>query len=199
MEKIKIESTGSEFKIFVARLKAVTPLLMHNPQHSMGGGNEASRKKVPTPEEEAERGLYRHPDGWLYLGADHVREAMKRAAKGLRVNRKPLGPILAAAVFVLEEYFPITRNGQTLTTYDRIDVRRAVVQKQGILRARPLIETPWEAEVRYQYDAGIIQNPGILVQVLQEAGTRIGVLDYRPEKGGPFGRFEIVEAWVEDL
>jgi hypothetical protein len=32
----------------------------------------------------------------------------------------------------------------------------------------------------------------ILVKILADAGMRVGVGDYRPQKGGPFGRFQII-------
>ena len=41
---------------------------MHSPQALMEGGSASpSTKKVPTPEEEAEKGAYRDEAGFLYL------------------------------------------------------------------------------------------------------------------------------------
>jgi len=198
---IDFKPTVAEWKVFAARIRGVTPLLMNNPKFKMQRDDKKAKRKekeVLPPEQEAELGLYRSPEGWLYLGADHVREAMLAAASGYRVNKRPLKPLVAASLFILDPVFPLTRNGQYLTTYDRIDIRRAVVQGEGILRARGLIEVPWECEIRYQFDASLA-DPTNYVQILVEAGTRIGVLDYRPQKGGIFGRFEVVEAWAEDL
>ena len=197
---IEVTPLPAEWRVFAARIRGVTPLLMNNPQHKMSQDDDKAKRKKDhlPPEQEAELGLYRSPEGWLYLGADQVREAILQAAKGYQIKKKPLRPLLAASLFILEPYFPLMRDGKYLTTYDRIDIRRAVVQKQGILRARPLIEVPWEAIVRYQYDASLA-DPAHFVRMLQEVGTRIGVLDYRPARGGIFGRFEVVEAWTEDL
>jgi hypothetical protein len=198
---VKVSPVPAEWRLFGARIRGVTPLLMNNPKLKMQRDDKKAKRKekeVLPPEQEAELGLYRAPEGWLYLGADHVREAMLAAASGYRVNKKPLKPLLAASLFILEPYFPLTRNGEHLTTYDRIDIRRAVVQGEGILRARGLIEIPWECEVRYQFDASLV-DPANYVQMLVEAGMRIGLLDYRPQRGGIFGRFEVVEAWTEEL
>jgi hypothetical protein len=196
---VEFTPVPTEWRLFVARIRGVTPLLMNNPQHKMRADDtKAKRKEVPDPVTEAEAGVYRAPEGWLYVGADHLREAMLAASSGYRVKKKPMKPLLAASLFILEPYFPLMRDGEYLTTYDRIDIRRAVVQGQGVLRARALVEVPWELEARYQFDARLA-DPVIFVQMLQEAGMRIGVLDYRPQKGGIFGRFEVVEAWTEDL
>jgi hypothetical protein len=200
-QKVNVSRVPADWRVIHARVVGVTPLLMHNPRHSMVTGDVkvAARKTVPTPEDEAERGLYKHPDGWLYVGADHLREAIKRAAKGLRTqgSRKPILPLIAAGLFIVDEHFQLTREGKPITTYDRIDIRRAVVQKQGILRARPVVGLPWEFEAVYQYDHSILP-PELIVQALSEAGMRVGLLDYRPEKGGQFGRFYVADAWVEE-
>jgi len=197
---LEVTPLPAEWRVFAARIRGVTPLLMNNPQHKMNQDDDKAKRKKDhlPPEQEAELGLYRSPEGWLYLGADQVREAILQAAKGYQIKKKPLRPLLAASLFILDPYFPLMRDGKYLTTYDRIDIRRAVVQGEGILRARGMIEVPWEAEIRYQYDAQLV-DPSNFVRMLQEVGTRIGVLDYRPARGGIFGRFEVVEAWMEDL
>jgi hypothetical protein len=197
---IEVTPLPAEWRVFAARIRGVTPLLMNNPQHKMNQDDDKAKRKKDhlPPEQEAELGLYRSPEGWLYLGADQVREAILQAAKGYQIKKKPLRPLLAASLFILEPYFPLMRDGKYLTTYDRIDIRRAVVHGEGILRARGMIEVPWEAEIRYQYDAQLV-DPSNFVRMLQEVGTRIGLLDYRPARGGIFGRFDVVEAWTEDL
>lgn len=198
---IPVPTEEVEWRIIYLRIRGVTPLLMHNPKDLMalGNGRKASRKQTLPPEVEARLGAYRTPDGYLYVGADHFREALLRGSSGLRVGRKPLRPYLAAALFILEPYFVLERNGAPLTEYDRIDIRRAVVKKQGIQRARPVIDLPWEFTARYQYDPRVILDPENFVESAQEAGLRIGLLDYRPECGGIFGRFEVVESWWEVL
>lgn len=199
LTELKVEGQVTDWRIFGVAIEGETPLLMHSPQRSMSRDDGAAkRKNIPDPEEEAEAALYRTEDGYLYLGADHMRQALLNAASGLRVQKKSLRQLAAAALQIAEPSFIITRNGVPLTTYDRIDIRRAVVQRQGILRARPVIEVPWAVDARFLYDASIL-NPANLVMALSIAGQTIGVLDYRPQKGGSFGRFRVVRACTEDV
>ena len=54
-------------------IAGVTPLLMHNPS-MMRRGATLGKKEIPTPEVEAEQGLYRiEESGILYLKADQFR------------------------------------------------------------------------------------------------------------------------------
>lgn len=190
----------SNWKVFAAVIEGVTPLLMHSPRNLMTrDADTPKRRTIPTPEEEAEAGVYRTESGALYIGADQLRQAMITAARLFKSGRYAASRVIAPALMITSPtQFILMRNGHPLMTYDRIDIRRVVVQKNGVLRARPLIEVPWETEIRYLFDMSIVANPSLLLQALQQAGMLIGVLDFRPEKGGIFGRFSVKKAWIEE-
>jgi len=90
--------------------------------------------------------------------------------------------------------FPLERpNGKPVTDSEEdweVFVKRVVVQRQGVMRARPLIRE-WAANVEFEYDDGMIQPP-LICAVINRAGKFPGVLDYRPGVGGPYGRFHVV-------
>jgi hypothetical protein len=195
--EIEIPEVLVRWRRFGARLEGVTPLLMHNPRNLMQSGQGVGRKEVPPPEKEAEAGLYRLADGRLYIPADNVRECMLRGAIGLRTGRKALKPIIAAAVMVDEPAFILQRNGEPLLNHDVIDLRRVVVQKAGVIRARGMVDTPWQLDITFVFDEEVIKAEAI-IQALQRAGQVVGVLDYRPERGGVFGRFSVTSAWIEE-
>ena len=187
------------WRIFRAGIDGLTPLLMNNPA-KMRNSNKSSRKHIPSPEEEAGAGVYQNPDGVLCIRADHVRESILAAARvaGLKIQNKPAAPRLAAGLMMVEEWFPLTRNGEPITTYDRIDVRRVMVQRQGVLRARPVVDVPWHAEVVFMFDAATAAARHI-AEALEISGQLVGILDYRPQKGGIFGRFTVGEVWEEEV
>ena len=54
-------------------------------------------------------------------------------------------------------------------------------------RCRPMFEE-WSCEATYHYDPTVIEEEQILM-ILELAGNQVGLLDWRPEKGGIFGRF----------
>ncbi len=60
--------------------------------------------------------------------------------------------------------------------------------------ARPVIGLrrveAWAAEFTLRIDTGVI-SAEMVHQLLVEGGQRIGLGEFRPERGGPFGRFKV--------
>ena len=118
------------------------------------------------------------------------------ATKGQRVSKKAAMPYFSAALLIADEWFPfIDDNGEPLVRYS-VDIRRAVIQRQGISRARPRIELPWNLSCAFEYNEGLI-NTQALAQVLAIAGQTVGIGDYRVERKGWFGRFTSGEVIIE--
>ena len=90
---------------------------------------------------------------------------------------------------------------EPITSY-RIDIRRVIVQRQGVMRARPLIELPWACVAEFECDAGLgmVGDTPFAAQLFHQAlgyaGQIVGIGDYRPEKGGLFGKYAVVIAWM---
>jgi hypothetical protein len=181
METVTFEVTGTY------------ALMMNAPNSLLNGGTGPGIKRIPEPKEEAELGAYRAPSGQLYMPTNAFRKALVTAGRDYKEGRKSYGGIFMGSVFAPEApallFDPDTRTA--ITDYE-IDVRRAVPPKQGaVRRARPRLER-WACQVTFEYDDRIL--PGdkgrkLMEQVLNDAGARFGVGSYRPEKGGPFGRF----------
>ena len=53
--------------------------------------------------------------------------------------------------------------------------------------------TEWKATFDVVYNEQLIADPQIIHTVLKEAGERIGIFDFRPQKGGPYGTFCITK------
>lgn len=179
-------------KTYTYRVVGESPLLMHNPA-SMTGNGEPKRKQIPSPEEEAEAGCYRNSDGYLVFPSVAFRNALLKAAGGLKVGRKTLRSVLSH-IRTTSEYVNLfhPETSELLKDY-AIDIRRAVVQRQGILRARPRLDE-WAAEIGFLVETDIVPAniEEILASTLDEAGKTVGVGDYRLEKGGWFGMFRVV-------
>ena len=100
---------------------------------------------------------------------------------------------LAAAVFLCSEHCLLFRPDTTVPITDadtdwEVDIRRVVIQRGGILRARPKI-TGWQCILELEIDDEIVKDPGLIEQVLNASGKFPGVGDYRVGKKGPFGRY----------
>lgn len=190
-----------ELKCFSVQVNGLAPILMSNPvgMTNRSTGKGLSRKVIPTPEEEAETGAYRLPTNQLYIPAVAFRGAILNASMGYRIGKEPARIRLSAGIIIDQDRFPIFRsngNGLDPVRDYAIDTRRAVVQRQGILRSRAMVELPWECTVAFSYDADIVTDV-LIADALKRAGQIIGILDYRPACKGWFGRFEVEGAQVQ--
>lgn len=174
-------------------VRGVSPLLMNSASSftSPDGGGPKTRK-IPTPEEEAEAGVYRVGDGLGFI-ASAFKKSLVSAAKGRKVGRLGLPGIVMSSVFETSEHLPLVdpETGEQLREYE-IDVRGARPPGQGMVRrARPLVRE-WQAEIEFEYDEELV-SPDLVRDLLSAAGMRVGVGNFRPEKSGRFGRFEVVD------
>lgn len=174
------------------RVTGISPLLMHNPQGMAQRSNGLGKKTIPTPEDEAEASAYRMDDGQLYLPTTGLRAAMIDGLAGRRIGKLAAGRVLGSSLFVLDERTPLVDPSASTPLRDyTIDVRRVVVQKQGILRARAKVDA-WACEPVFEYEPDFLA-PAVITEALNLGGKLVGVGDYRPKcpvgKGGPFGRF----------
>jgi len=174
-------------KTVEATIQGISPLLMH--RFSLEP-IEALEKRPP--EEQAELAAYRDPEGQLFIPAIAVQRALVGAAtfsKGK--GRASLQKQVAAGVFVSPERLILN-----LQTYI-VDQRPVVIPatRGRIVRYRPRFDE-WQVKFSIEYDEALLTGTQ-LRRVVDDAGSRVGLLDFRPERKGPFGRF-IVTSWAAD-
>jgi hypothetical protein len=167
-------------------IKGTSALLMHAfPMVPI----EAIEKK--SAEEQAELSAYRDPETHeLYLPGIALQRALVGAAtysKGK--GRGSLQKSVAACVNITPER--ISLGTKTYT----IDSRPVVVPatKGRIMRHRPRLDN-WEASFEIEWDENLLTE-GQMRRVVDDCGQKVGLLDFRPEKKGPYGR-SIVTHWV---
>ncbi len=192
MERVNLY--GFDYWKLECKLEGISALLMHSAAVMLQTKTPTRGKNIPTPEDEAERALYRNDDGQLFIPAIALRNcALEACSRGdFRVGRRSLKSLLSAAMLIEPEEIILHRNGKPVTTWE-IDSRRVVVQRQGVVRSRALIKTPWEATATVMVDATLYATEESLVQLGELfgfAGQFIGILDYRPARSGWFGRFK---------
>ncbi len=161
-------------------------LLMHNPRSMLqSAGKSKKRTEIPTPEEEAEIGAYRLPSGELYLPSEAVYGAIVRASGYYKIGRYSAKSAVAGSVKVRPLRIPLG------TDEYEVDIRTAVVQRSRIVRARPNLPE-WKAPFALVYDPSYGADRKLLYGALQDAGRKVGLLDFRPQTMGPFGTFDIL-------
>ena len=178
-------------KTVEAKITGVSPLLMHAyPLVPI----EALEKKPP--EEQAKLAAYWIPSnatsgkpGNLYLPAVALQRALVAGAayskgKGRASLQKPA----AACLLITEEYLDLG------TKQYEVDTRPVVIPatKGRVLRYRPRLDK-WAVVFRLDYDDTLLSAKQVR-QIVDDTGSHVGLLDFRPEKKGPFGRF-VVDSW----
>lgn len=167
-------------------MKGLSPLLMHSfPMFPI----EALEKK--NPEEQAELAAYRDKEngGFLYVPAIAIQRALVAAAtysKGK--GRGSLQKAAAACLIVSPERVPLGVKKYT------IDARPVVIPatKGRVIRYRPRLDK-WEIVFEVEYDENLLTE-NQLRRIVDDMGSRVGLLDFRPERKGPFGRC-VVTRW----
>lgn len=177
-------------KTINVEIKGVTPLLMNSPASMLE--NEKPTKlstEKYDPKREAEIRAYKLKNGNLYIPGTAIMGSLIGAASWKKAGKHALKPIIAASVRITPELIDLgTKNYE-------LDVRTVVIQKKSrIVRVRPKVED-WKATFQITYNESLI-TPGVIRECLAEAGERVGLLDFRPQKLGPFGTFE-VSKWKE--
>jgi hypothetical protein len=80
------------------------------------------------------------------------------------------------------------------TTEFTVDSRPVVVPatKGRVMRHRPRLDA-WALSFALEWDETLI-TPTQMRRIVDDMGARVGLLDFRPEKKGPFGR-SVVTSW----
>lgn len=171
-------------KSVAVTIEGISPLLMHAyPLVPI----EALEKRPP--EEQAELAAYRDPETReLYIPGIAIQRALVSGASFSKgKGRASLQKVAAACLFVFPE-----RVGLGTKDY-AIDTRPVVVPatRGRVIRYRPRLDR-WRASFEIAYDPTLLTEVQ-LRRIVDDTGSRVGLLDFRPERKGPFGRFQVVE------
>lgn len=182
---------------FCAAVSGVSSLLLNRwSEHSeVDETTRAVHIERRDPRTEAERACYRRPDGTIYVPGSHFARMLRDAgaAHKQRGSRKSLRYIVPACIIVVEEDITLRDGDGSPVTDFEVDSRPVVIPatKGRIMRHRPRFNPPWGAEVTLEIDELMI-DPDMVHQLFVEGGRRLGIGDYRPGSGAPFGRFNVV-------
>ena len=167
-------------------IAGISPLLMHRyPMEPI----EAIEKKPA--KEQAEIAAYRIPDdsGELYIPSVAIQRCLIAGATYLKgKGRATLQKPAAACVLTTPEYV-----GLGTDEYE-IDSRPVVMPatRGRIVRHRPRLNE-WGVTFGLEWDDALLSEKQMR-EVVDAAGQRCGLLEFRPAKKGPFGRF-VVNKW----
>ncbi len=180
MKKINVELTG------------ITPILMNSPKSMIEESLDKKLKqttKTHDLKEDAKKLAYTTDKGELYIPSEAIKGCLIGAASYKKIGKFAAKGMIAGGVFILEQEILLGTK-----KYD-LDIRTVVIQRARIVKARPMIKK-WKVNFELSYNENLIGNPEIIKQIFQEGGQRVGLLDFRPQKMGSFGMFEVTK-WQE--
>ena len=175
-------------------IKGLTPLLMN--KMNIESLKEKSGRTVATeydPETEAKKAAYISKiDGkeQLYIPGYAIYSMIIKAAGAYKFpkRRSSMSTYLAGTIRVEPDKIPLG------TDKYEIDERPVVIQRARVLKWRPMI-SDWQVTFQIIYNKDALPSAIIpqLKAIVEDGGTRLGLLDYRPQHKGWFGTFTITE------
>lgn len=152
-------------------------------------GRDATFEEITDPK------VIRHPEtGEPGLPAEYLLAALVEAGRHVKVKSKQVS---TAGSTILYSFMAINEPFLVFTDYDgpTPDCRRGTNPNGGeaVVLLRPKFAR-WAFEVEIEIDDKKVE-PSTVRELLNIAGSAVGVGDFRPAKRGPFGRFKVAH-WV---
>lgn len=184
------------------RIVGTSPLIQHawsdkalKQMRDKHAGNKTKNRDVRDPQKEGEEAAYRTSDGRYGIPAAAVKKAMITAAhKDIGIEKT----VVKKAIRIISE----DEDNIIPIDCDEPEIREDAVRVQSAtdLRYRPYFHR-WSADISFEVDAEWLTIES-LVNLINRAGFGVGICEWRPEKGGEFGRFQLdttAEVKVESL
>lgn len=175
------------------QIKGMSPLLMNSAKSMIDqalGAEMKVRTKEIVPGEEAEKVAHRNSEGKLFVPSTAIKAAMINASSFKKIGKYAAKAIVSASVYIPNPEIILDKQ-----KYE-IDARTVVIQRNRVVKFRPVFKE-WKLDFEMLYNETLI-NEKFIKEILIEAGQRIGLLDFRPQKTGSFGMFEVTAFQVKD-
>jgi len=143
--------------------------------------------------------IYRMPNSKQIALPGAAFARLAREAGGnhkVKGSRKSLKYLVPAAIVIMDDLCPFfLRDRKTPIVDFEVDARPVTIPatKGKVMRYRARLNE-WVARVNIRLNEGLISEIQAR-DLFREGGQQIGVGDFRPEKGGPFGIWSIV-SWL---
>lgn len=145
-----------------------------------------------TPREQAEPKLYTGPNGKPVIPSANLLRAMIDAGTFVKAGKSKVSTarssMVPAGISITEVDLPLTPSNW------EVDSRSVVIPSTGgrIMCQRPRFDV-WRLSGTLDVDTDMFSE-GMARELLDLAGQRVGLGDFRPARRGPFGRFR-VDQW----
>lgn len=178
MKRVKVELTG------------ISPLLMNNPIAMLEEKTDKLRTEKRNPTDDAKKTLYLDENGKLYVPSTAIKGTLINAAAYRKFGKYAAKSIVAGGVTILPEKIILEPQKW------EIDYRTVVIQRARVPKARGKVSN-WKLSFELLYNEKLIGSSELIKPILEDAGERVGILDFRPQRMGSFGMFRVTK-WKEE-
>lgn len=178
-------------------IEGQTPLLMNRftdeAAAELEGGHRPTKKKRLTPRQEAEKSAYMDDKKNLFFPGGNILSCLIEAGKFFKIGKNKVtttsGTLLTGGLTLNELVCPLG------TKQFEVDSRRVVnpSTRGAVLRHRARVDD-WKLSFTLDIDEEIF-DVDLIRNIVDAAGKRVGLGDYRPTKKGTFGKFRVV-SWT---
>lgn len=181
------------------KIQGTAPLLMHNGQMANPLNEwakkmkEVSSVRKKTDEHYAEMAriewlasLYVNDNQKLIIASDVLDAMIVEGAKKSKLGKQFKAGAWVERDALLDIGYSYDKASDLLNIEQFRDIRGVVVNMKRVQRTRPIFRK-WSAVVDISYDPRLVKKTEI-AKAIEDAGTQVGIGDYRPR----YGRFEIV-------
>ena len=186
-------------------IKGIRPLVMHNGAAGLDtrspanlekaeiakkrGSNRTAADDARLAELECQTALWLDMDGAPTIPAAAIRAAIETGARKLKQGPQVREGLIVDRIleFIYDRNMGATVEELGKSAQFTVGV---VVQRNRVLRTRAKFDD-WGLVFVVEYDRALVDREQ-LETWLDIAGRRIGLGDWRPEKSGDYGRFEVV-------
>ncbi len=183
------------------KIEGVTPLLMNRfteaAERAVSGSHKSSLGSGDkgTPREQASPKCYVDKDGFLFIPGPNAFRCIIDAGKYLKAGKSKVttqkSSLVPSFLAIEELECPLSVEGER-TKHFEVDSRSVVIPATGgrIMAHRPRMDK-WTLSFTLTLDEKEADEK--LVRTLVDyAGSKIGLGDFRPDRKGPFGKFKVV-------
>lgn len=176
-------------KRYQVKIEGITPLLQNKPEE-YGFDEQWVEKKAATDyEKEALKKIYADAEGNIYQPGTHIERAMIEAGKKIKMKgagKSNYSKFMGSMVSIEHE--------EVLHQNTNYEIHKALVviptTKGRIMRYRPVFKK-WALVFNILAEDEI--PSAVIKECLEIAGKYVGIGDWRPEKKGKFGKFQVTE------
>jgi hypothetical protein len=188
-------------------IKGISPMLMNPATEELLDQLEgtAGARKIKdtesTPKERAEKKVIKGKDGKVGVPQEYLTACLIEAGRQMKVDAKrnistKESTLLYSFLSIEEIFFPFKDQSFEWETDRRKGTLNNAGKKVAVCITRPRFD-------EWAFDATFVIREKELAEskvkeLLEKAGTGVGLGDFRPACRGPFGRFEIAKWEVVD-